>query len=154
MSSTMTFADVYTGVQHFYANQALLLDGGLHDPVLLRRWAETFTEDGTFWINLFPVPVQGREAIVQAITRITGHVRAGRIVRRHWFCALDIVLISPETVRTHYYALVFATAPGGVPVIDACTVVDDVLARTVSGFRTLSRQIRRDDISPELCPQR
>jgi hypothetical protein len=142
-------SEVYRTVQQFYAGQALLLDAGLHDPAMLRKWSGTFTENGTFWISFLPEPAVGRESIVDAILRSTEHVRRTGTIRRHWFAMLDLLSATADVVRTRYYALVLATGPDGLG-IDACTVTEDTLVHTADGLRTLAREIRRDDqpVSP------
>jgi actinorhodin biosynthesis protein ActVIA len=137
---------IYNDVQQFYAHQALLLDRGLLDEEFLRRWAETFTEDGSFWINFTPRPATGRERIFQLIRTNTQHVRAQNLVRRHWFNMLAVDPRADGSVHTQYYALVLATSEGGLPQIDASTMTRDVLVCQDGALRTLSRQVRRDDI--------
>ncbi len=142
----MSRTALYQEILAFYALQAKLLDAGLHDEDKLRAWADTFTPDGSFWINFAPAPAQGRDAIVAGIQRSTTHVREQDIVRRHWFSQLAVD-DDGDRIRTRYYCLVFATAPGGTPVVDASTVAEDVLERSAGGQLVVrSRQVRRDDI--------
>lgn len=136
---------LYQQIVAFYAMQAKLLDAGLHDEASLRAWAETFAWDGSFWINFAPAPAHGRDAIVAAIQRSTTHVREQNIVRRHWFNQIAVA-DDGDRIRTRYYCLVFATAPGGTPVVDASTVAEDVLERLDGRLIVRSRQVLRDDI--------
>lgn len=148
MTTAIAYAPhrIYADVQQFYATQALLLDRGLHDEDTLWRWARTFVEDGSFWINFAPKPAVGWEQIVNAITASTQHVRERNILRRHWFSMLAVYPQQDGTLRTRYYALVIATEPGGMPRIDASTVTLDTLVHIDGTLRTRSRRVLRDDL--------
>ncbi|GAA3108475.1 SRPBCC family protein [Streptomyces rectiviolaceus] len=135
-------AELYVGVQRFYAEQMRLLD-----EQRAEEWAGTFTEDGVFEQNTGPAPVRGREAIADAVRRNLARLADTPQQRRHVFSMLTVEPGPEGTVRARSYAQVLATPPGGPTVLHVSTVCEDELVPDGGhGWRVRHRRVEHDGV--------
>jgi actinorhodin biosynthesis protein ActVIA len=139
--STLTFTDLYTEVQQFYAKQIHHLDGNEVD-----EFTATFTEDGEFSHTPDEIPARGRANIAAAVHHFNKRFVNDPVVRRHWFNMLTVEPQHDGTIRTIFYALVVTTRPGGQPVIAPSCVAHDVLIRQDGRLLTRSRRVEHDEL--------
>jgi hypothetical protein len=130
-------AEVYTEVQQFYARQMNLLEGDQADP---DAWAETFTEDAVFESTAQPAPEVGRAAIRASVRAGVAHIAAQRLDFRHWFGMVGVEQAPDRVLRTRYYALAMATAPGGPLRVRGSLLCFDELVRDASGSLAVRRR--------------
>jgi actinorhodin biosynthesis protein ActVIA len=140
-SSTLTFTDLYTEVQQFYAKQIHHLDGNE-----IAEFAATFTEDAEFSHSPDQAPARGRAGIAAVVRNFNKRFVNDPVIRRHWFNMLKVESHDDETIRTIYYALVVTTRPGGQPVIAPSCVAHDVLIRQHGRLLTRSRRVDHDEL--------
>ena len=132
---------LYAEVQQFYAEHFQLLDEGAAD-----KWAEMFTEDGTFAPPTLPEPVRGRADLAAAVRRSAGELATASEVHRHWH---GMVAVHPQddgSLRVRCYALVIATLRRGETRIHRACVCEDVLVREEGRLRVRTRRVTRDDL--------
>ncbi|MFE9453875.1 nuclear transport factor 2 family protein [Streptomyces sp. NPDC006739] len=136
------FAALYAQVQRFYAHQMQILDA--HDT---ERWAATFTEDAVFELPSLPAPVLARDGLAH-------YVRAGAARQRraggrlnHWVGMLDVQPQADGSLHTRCSALVYLTPSGGSSKALYAYVMEDVLVRTHTTWRTAHRRVTRDDLA-------
>jgi actinorhodin biosynthesis protein ActVIA len=142
MTSTITFTDVYTEIQQFYARQVHLLD-----RVAAEEFAATFTEDAVFQHHPGEPRSHGRGGIVHTVRTFNERFVNDPTQRRHWFNMLSVTPEDDGTISTTFYALVISTKPGGQPVVAPSCVAHDVLVRDAEGgLLTRSRVIEHDEI--------
>lgn len=141
MTSTLTFTELYTEVQQFYATQIHHLDENEVDA-----FGATFTVDAEFSHTPQEPAAHGRENIKIAVRRFNERFRDDPVVRRHWFNMLSVEPSADGTIHTTYYALVVTTRPGGQPVLAPSCVARDVLVREDGRLLTRSRQVDHDEL--------
>lgn len=142
MSRMITFTDVYTEIQQFYARQVHLLD-----DVQSEEFAATFTPDGIFRHRPDAGESRGRDAIAGTVSSFNERFADDPTQRRHWFNMLAVDPRDDGSISTTFYALVVSTKPGGQPVIAPSCVAHDVLVRDEDGeLRTQSRIVDHDEI--------
>lgn len=134
-------AELYVGVQRFYAEQMRLLD-----EQRAEEWAATFAEDGVFEQNTGPAPVRGRAAIAEAVRRNLARLSDSPRQRRHVFSMLTVEPGPHDTLRTRSYAQVLDTPPGGPTVLHASTVCEDELVPDGDGWRVRHRRVAHDGV--------
>lgn len=132
-------AELYVGVQQFYAEQMRFLD-----ELRGEEWARTFTEDGVFAQTTGPSPVRGREALAEAVRRAGARLADTPQQRRHVFSMLSVEPGPQNTVRARSYAQVLAILPGGPVVLHASTVCEDELVPDGEGWLVRRRIVRHD----------
>jgi hypothetical protein len=132
---------LYGQVQHFYARQTQLLDGG--DTA---AWARTFTPDGVFEAGGVPEPVRGRETIEKAARATAGEFERQQITRRHLITMLAVEPTTGGTVRARSYAVVLEIPRGGEVIVHRSTVCEDVLVRQQGGWLVQYRKVIRDGL--------
>lgn len=131
----------YAQLQHFYARQMQLLDGG--DTA---AWARTFTLDGVFAAGGVPEPVAGRDAIAAAAGGVAAAFAAAGVQRRHWIGMLTVDRHGPDTATARCYALVLEIPVGGEVVVRRSTVCDDDLVREGGEWLVAHRVVTRDGL--------
>ncbi|WP_331721447.1 nuclear transport factor 2 family protein [Streptomyces sp. NBC_00212] len=141
-SGKLEFASLYAQVEQFYAHQLELFDA--HDA---ESWAGTFTEDAVFEVPPLSEPVRGRAGLAANVRRDQARQqREGACVRR-WIGKLDVRPQFDGTLRTRCSALAYATPPGGDSRVLHVCVMEDVLVRSRSTWRTRHRRVTRDDLA-------
>jgi hypothetical protein len=141
IAPTLSAAELYQDIQHFYARQMQSLDEG-HTA----EWAQTFTPDGSFAAGGIPEPVQGREAIAAGARQVADQFAAARIRRRHWVGMLTVTPRDDGSVHARCYALVLEIPEGGEVIARRNTVCEDVLVPADGTWLVRERQITRDGL--------
>ncbi|MFC0098793.1 nuclear transport factor 2 family protein [Micromonospora marina] len=141
MIGTESLTDLYVEVQHFYARQMHLLDGGAFE-----EYAATFTEDGEFTHTPQQPPARTRAGIVAELNRFHQRFADDPVVRRHWFNMLKLDPLEGGDIAATYYALVVTTRPGRNVTIAPSCVVHDVLVRENGALLTRSRKVDHDQV--------
>jgi 3-phenylpropionate/cinnamic acid dioxygenase small subunit len=131
----------YDSIQQFYAEQMQLLDDGATD-----KWAETFTEDGTFATNAGHPPVTGRGAIAEAAGATAAALARDGLRRRHWIGMLAITGGTDAEAHVRSYALVLQIPRGGTVIPHVSTTCEDVLVAANGGWQVRARTVTRDDL--------
>ncbi|MFC9745664.1 nuclear transport factor 2 family protein [Streptomyces niveus] len=134
-------AELYVGVQRFYAEQMRLLDERRAED-----WAGTFTEDGVFAQNTGPEPVRGRDAIAAAVRQNLARLSDTPQQRRHVFSMLTVEPGADGAVRARSYAQVLATPPGGPTVLRVSTVCEDELVPYGDAWLVRHRRVEHDGV--------
>ena len=139
----LTFAQIYSEVQQFYAHHFHLLDSGA-----AQEWAETFTEDGFFHPETLPEPVRGRAALAAGVARSHQELAEAGERRRHWH---GMVSVTPRddarVLDVRCYALIFTIPRGGTPSLRLTCVCEDVLVRVGEAWQVKERRVTRDDLA-------
>jgi hypothetical protein len=140
--------DLYAEGLQFHSWQLYLLDEGLYNDDALRDWADTFTDDGEYWVNSKPVPTRGRDNIYLAArtNNISQEIIDAGCIRRHLLTNLVVEPASDGTIRTVYYVALVDTKKGGPAFVGPATVARETLVRRDGVLRTLSRRVIRDDL--------
>lgn len=141
MISTFSRTDLYVEVQHFYAKQMQLLDGGAFED-----YAATFTEDGEFAHTPQQPAARTRYGIVKELREFHKRFENDPVVRRHWFNMISLDPQDDDTVLSTYYALVVTTRPGRNVTIAPSCVVHDILVRQNGSLFTRSRRVEHDQV--------
>lgn len=129
-------------VQYFYDHQVQLIDEGLCE-----RWAETFTEDAWFDVDVRPAQLRGRAAIEAAARESRAKLSRADVQRRHWLGMLTVRPQDDGTLHTRCYALVVSTPRGAKPELTYTTVCQDVLVSDGSGgWLVAERQLTQDSL--------
>lgn len=146
--------DLYAEVLQFHSYQLQLLDEGLYDDSALRQWADTFTEDGEYWVNSKPSPTRGREKIYVAArtNNISQEIIDASRIRRHLITNLVVELGDDDTIHSTYYVALVDTALGGPAIVGPATVANEVLVRKNGRLQTLRRKVDRDDLRVSFTP--
>ncbi|WP_308457912.1 nuclear transport factor 2 family protein [Streptomyces sp. SM11] len=132
---------LYSEVSHFYARQMQTLDDGRTE-----EWANTFTVDGVFALHGGHDKATGRPALAASSARARAALTEQGITHRHWLGMLTVTPRPDGSVAARCYALVIATARGGMPTVHRSTVCEDVLVREKTGWLVRERQVTRDDL--------
>ncbi|MFF5707130.1 nuclear transport factor 2 family protein [Streptomyces sp. NPDC012794] len=130
-------AELYAEVQQFYAWQMNLVEGPGADA---DAWAQTFTEDAVFESAGEPEPQRGRDALRATVRAGVEHIAAQGLDFRHWFGMVGVEQRPDHTLRTRYYALAMATAPGGPLAIRGSLLCHDELVRADDGRLLVRRR--------------
>ncbi|MFD9818474.1 nuclear transport factor 2 family protein [Streptomyces violascens] len=141
-SEKTEFASLYAQVEQFYAHQLELFDA--HDA---ENWAGTFTEDAVIEVPPLSEPVRGFAGLAANMRRERARQqRDGSGVRR-WIGKLDVRPQFDGTLRTRCSALAYTTPPGSTSKVLRVCVMEDVLVRSKSTWRTRHRRVTRDDLA-------
>jgi hypothetical protein len=133
-------AEVYTGVQQFYARQMGLLDDGRPDD-----WADTFTEDAVFQeASRLDEPLRGREAIRASSRARKVRLEEAKIDFRHWLGMLEVTPEADGSLRARSYALAMRTQRGGPLEVFASVVCRDHLVPVDGSWQVRVRDLRHD----------
>ncbi|MCF6525772.1 nuclear transport factor 2 family protein [Streptomyces sp. JJ36] len=134
-------AELYAGIQQFYARQMNLLEGRDADP---DAWADTFTEDAVLESTVQEAPERGREAVRASVRAGVAQIAAQRLDFRHWFGMLDVDPQPDGSVRTRYYALALATPRGGALAVRGSLRCRDHLVRDGDRWLVRHRSLEAD----------
>ncbi|MGW1076464.1 nuclear transport factor 2 family protein [Streptomyces sp. NPDC002537] len=142
-------AELYAGIEQFYARQMGLLDQGRAE-----EWAATFTEDAVFQDAAAPDrPAVGR-SVLGALAR--GHrdrLVAERTDFRHWTGMLDVRPQPDGSLHTRTYALTLRTGLNQPLDITASVVCRDRLVSLDGRWLVRHRSLRRDGTAAAAGPR-
>jgi hypothetical protein len=136
---TFVPADVYIGLQQFYAYQMGLLDDGD-----VSGWAATFTRDAVFEDSSTEQPLRGRAAIEEPVRLRVAQLAAERRQFRHWFAMIDVLGQDAGRLYTRFYALAISTGAGGPTVVHGHLVCRDELISEGSRHLVARRSVAPD----------
>jgi hypothetical protein len=138
---TGTDLDVlYPEVQNFYARHMQLLDAGNAEA-----WADTFTEDGSFFSPSMPEPVRGRDGIIAGTRGAAAALAEAGEVHRHCMLMSYLKPRDDGTIYARSYTQVIATPRDGQPRLHLMCVCVDILVRQDGELKVRERRVTRDD---------
>lgn len=135
-------AATYYELKAFYAGHMALRDRGE-----FANWLEAFDDDATMSTNVFDESSMSKVAFASELRSLDSWFAAAGIQRRHTLSTFRFTRGEDGAVAMRCYAMLVTTSPEGVTQLHSTSVASDVLIRTETGWRVLSREILRDDLA-------
>lgn len=135
-----TLSALYMEVLNFYARHMQLLDAGNAEG-----WAQTFTEEGSFFSPSAPEPVRGRDDLTASVRKAVAALAAADEVHRHCMFMTYVTPRDDGTIFVRSYTQVIATPRGAQPRLHMMCVCVDILVRQDGELKVRDRRVNRDD---------
>ncbi len=130
-------------LKSFYADHMALRDRGDTEA-----WLDAFDDDATVSTNVFDESsFTSKETFAPEVRNLDNRFAAAGIQRRHELSTFVFTRDEDSTVSARYYAILVTTSPEGISQVHSTSVASDVLIRTETGWRVLSREVLRDDLA-------
>ncbi len=127
----------------FYADHMARRDRG--DT---QGWLDALDDDATVSTNIFDdASFMSKTTFASEARNLDNRFAAAGIQRRHKLSTFVFTRDEDSVVSARYYGILVTTSPEGITQMHSMSVGSDVLIRTETGWRVLSREMLRDDLA-------
>lgn len=136
-------AATHCELKAFYADHMARRDRGDTEG-----WLDAFDDDATVSTNIFDdSSFMSKTAFASEARNLDYRFAAAGIQRRHELSTFVFTCDEDGAVSARYYAILVTTSPEWISQVHSTSVASDVLIRTETGWRVLSREVLRDDLT-------
>lgn len=143
-------ARTYYELKAFYAGHLATRDEGN-----IEAWLGSFDADSTLTTNVLDrTTAMAKETFTPKVHQLDAQFARAGVQRRHEASTFVFTRNPDGTISARFYTVLLASGRDGTSRVHSTTVATDRIRRDQSGWRVLSREIRRDDLPWRDSPRR